>query len=219
MGQVVIAGTTTFTLDFYGDGLIQFEATSKVTENTNPADPLVRNDGTISVDGGNVLITANAAAGIVNETINMDGIIEAHSVGMVNGAIVLMGGDEGLVRVAGSLDASGRDTGETGGTVKVLGEKVGLYPGTKIDASGDSGGGEVLIGGNFQGKGTEPNAKRTYVASGASIDADAVTHGDGGKVIVWADEVTGFAGDISTTGGIDGRWRFRRNLRQKGPEL
>jgi hypothetical protein len=201
MGQVVIAGAPTFTLDFYGDGLIQFEATSRVTENENPADPLVRNDGTISVDGGNVLITANAAAGIVDETINMDGIIEARSVGMENGVIVLKGGDEGLVRVAGSLDASGRDAGETGGTVKVLGEKVALYAGTKIDASGDAGGGEVLIGGNYQGKGTEPNAKRTYVASGASIDADAVTRGDGGKVIVWADEVTGFAGDISASGG------------------
>lgn len=203
MGQVVIAGAPTFTLDFYGDGLIQFEATSKVTENTDPADPLVRNDGTISVDGGNVLITANAAAGIVDETINMDGIIEARSVGMENGVIVLKGGDEGLVRVAGSLDASGRDAGETGGTIKVLGEKVALYAGTRIDASGDTSGGEVLIGGNFQGKGAEPNAKRTYVASGASIDADAVTRGDGGKVIVWADEVTGFAGDISATGGIN----------------
>jgi filamentous hemagglutinin family protein len=197
LGQVVIAGAPTFTLDFYGDGLIQFEATSKVTENANSTEPLVRNDGKISVDGGDVLITANAAAGIVDEVINMDGIVEARSVGIENGAIVLQGGDAGIVHVAGHIDASGHDPGDTGGTVKVLGEKVGLFAETEIDASGDSGGGEVLIGGNFQGKGPEPNAKRTYVNGATSIAADALNQGDGGKVIVWSDEVTEFYGDVS----------------------
>jgi len=35
------------------------------------------------------------------------------------------------VRVAGTLDASGKGIGETGGTVHVLGEKVGLGQGGK----------------------------------------------------------------------------------------
>ncbi|MCK5296319.1 MAG: hypothetical protein KAJ75_05475, partial [Alphaproteobacteria bacterium] len=41
----------------------------------------------------------------------------------------------------------------------------------------------------------------TYVAETATIKADAVDTGDGGKVIVWADDVTNYYGHISATGG------------------
>ncbi|MDJ0616528.1 MAG: filamentous hemagglutinin N-terminal domain-containing protein [Calothrix sp. MO_192.B10] len=88
-----------------------------------------------------------------------------------------------------------------GGTVQVLGSRVGLVDNARIDVSGDMGGGNVLIGGDFQGKGEVPNAKRTFVASGVSINADALTSGDGGRVIVWGDEITGFYGNISARGG------------------
>ena len=105
--------------------------------------------------------------------------------------------------MSGTLDASGLEAGQVGGTVKLLGEKVGLFDGARVDASGSAGGGEVLVGGNFQGKGPEPNAKRTYVDANARITADATRSGDGGRVIVWADEVTGFYGDISARGGSE----------------
>ncbi len=170
-------------------------------ENGEPLESLVDNAGTIEAHGGRVLLTANAAEGLVDNLINMDGVVQAHSVAEVNGEIVLMGGDGGAVSVAGVLDASGRDAGETGGAVKVLGERVGLFDGARVDVSGANGGGEALIGGNYQGKGAEPNAKATYVASAATIAADAVVEGDGGKVIVWADENTRFKGAISAKGG------------------
>lgn len=201
LGQIVIGGTPTFTLDFYGDGLIQFDATSKVVKKPDPARALAENDGKITMDGGTVLITADAAAGVVDEVINVGGVVEARSFGVEKGNIVLHGGESGIVRVAGSLDASGPEEGQSGGSVKVLGEKVGLFAGTKIDASGDSGGGEVLIGGNYQGKGPEPNARRTYVAEAATIKADALGRGKGGRVILWSDASTAFAGGISARGG------------------
>ncbi|MCP3954774.1 MAG: hypothetical protein GY697_21520, partial [Desulfobacterales bacterium] len=60
----------------------------------------------------------------------------------------------------------------------------------------------VLIGGDYQGKNPQiVNAKRTFVGKDASIEADALDEGDGGKVIVWADEVTRYYGDISAAGG------------------
>ncbi len=89
-----------------------------------------------------------------------------------------------------------------GGTVMVLGERIGLFDNASIDISSDNGGGTVLIGGGFQGEGYVPNAARTFVDSGVTINADANQNGDGGNVIVWANEVTGFYGNISARGGI-----------------
>lgn len=209
LAQVVVAGVPTFTVDFYGDGLINFQATSQVTAVADPDQPLVDNSGTIRADGGRVLLTADAAAGVVEKVIDMSGVIEARSFAMNGGEIVLDGHDNGIVAVAGTLDAAGSDAGARGGTVKVLGEKVGLFDGAQVTVTGDAGGGAALVGGNFQGKGPERNAKRTYVAKNATVSADATTSGDGGKVIVWADDVTRFDGTISARGGaISGNGGF-----------
>ena len=208
LGQVALAGAKTFTLDFNGDGLLQFDVGSAVGEwprgaDGMPVNALVSNPGTILADGGVVALTARAASDVVDRVINMDGVIQARAVNVKGGTIILSGGDEGIVGVSGTLDASGLEAGQVGGTVKVLGEKVGLFDGARVDASGSAGGGVVLVGGNFQGKGPEPNAKRTYVDANARITADATKSGDGGRVIVWADEVTGFYGDITARGGSE----------------
>ena len=118
--------------------------------------------------------------------------------------VVIAASGPGTVSVSGAITAQGDDAGETGGTVKVLGERVGLYDGTRIGASGDAGGGEVLIGGNYQGSGPERNARQTGVAADAAIAADAWSEGDGGRIIVWADETTQYYGTISATGGANG---------------
>jgi filamentous hemagglutinin family protein len=115
----------------------------------------------------------------------------------------------GTTIVSGTLDVSSSPTmipplirGARGvsGNVFVLGNKVGLF-GANINASGTYGGGTVLIGGDFQGGGTVPNASRTFVSSDSMIDVSALLQGDGGRVILWANEVTGFFGSISARGG------------------
>ena len=88
-----------------------------------------------------------------------------------------------------------------GGEVNVLGDRVGLF-GTNINASGTNGGGTVRIGGDYQGNGTIPNALRTFVSSDSVINADALTNGSGGRVIVWADEATRFYGTVTAQGGV-----------------
>ncbi len=52
------------------------------------------------------------------------------------------------------------------------------------------GGGNVNIGGSFQGAGPLPNANALVMNSGANITADAITNGDGGNVILWSDNYT-----------------------------
>jgi filamentous hemagglutinin family protein len=207
LGTVSLASGHEFTLDLYGDGLVKLPVDAQTSQQLygpdgNPLKGLVNNSGTIQADGGTVLLTAQTATNILDRVINMDGIVQANSVAEVNGQIVLSGGNVGVVEVAGTLKASGDDSDEMGGSIKVLGEKVGLFGDATVDASGDIGGGEVLIGGNFQGKGPEQNAKKIYIGQEATIDAHAKTSGDGGQVIVWSDEVTRYYGDIDLRGGF-----------------
>ncbi len=204
LGEVVLGGAPTFTLDFNGDGLIQFQATSQVLQ-SDPNNALVTNTGSIKADGGAVLVTARAAAGVVNEAINVGGVVEAQSVSMKNGAIVLDGGDSGTVSVTGTLDASGVGAGQTGGKVTVTGENVGLLAGSVIDASGNAGGGQVNIGGGEHG--ADPNiqnANAVYMDPKASISADATGNGNGGNVVLWSQNYTNFQGAISAQGGPQG---------------
>jgi filamentous hemagglutinin family protein len=153
--------------------------------------PAVANTGLIDAHQGRVIL---AAGDIYSLAVRHPGLTRARD-------ITVAGGDGGVVEVSGTLDASDTSPGANGGSVKVLGDKVGLFDEARIDVSGDTGGGEVLIGGDYKGQGEVRNASRTYVAPGARIQADASTEGDGGKVIVWSDEATGFYGDISARGG------------------
>lgn len=195
LGTVALAAGNRVTLDMGSDGLLNVAVTEAAL------DAQAANRQLIEAEGGRVIMTARAAGDLARQVINQEGIVRATSVAERNGAIVLDGGAAGVVAVSGTLDASGRRAGETGGTVKVLGEKVGLFDGARIDVSGDAGGGTALVGGNLRGEGPEPNARFAYVAQNASIAADAIRTGDGGRVIVWADDTTRFSGAISANGG------------------
>ncbi|MFQ5716154.1 MAG: filamentous hemagglutinin N-terminal domain-containing protein, partial [Nitrospinales bacterium] len=208
LGQVSLASGNTFTLDLYGDQLVHLGIHSKVAEqvkgpNGAPLTALVTNSGSIMADGGAVTLDVHAARGIVDNVINMSGFIEARAASVeANGEIVLRGGDEGIVRVAGTLDASGKGPGQKGGLVQVLGKKVGLFENARIDASGAAGGGTVLVGGDYQGSNPSiQNAFRTFAGKNTTILADALSSGNGGKVILWADDITRFHGAISAQGG------------------
>ncbi|MCA3264458.1 MAG: filamentous hemagglutinin N-terminal domain-containing protein [Azospirillum sp.] len=202
-GTVVLGGTKTFAIDFHGDGLLKFAATGMVDQKPAGADALVENSGSIEANGGRVLLTARAARSVLDNVINTTGIVVAKTATLVNGEIVIDGGDAGIVSVKGTLDASGANAGESGGTVKVLGEKVGLMADARIDASGNAGGGTVLVGGNYQGKGPEANAQYLYMDARAVIDASSAS-GDGGRVILWSDLATRNAGHINVSGARDG---------------
>ena len=159
----------------------------------------VLNTGRINASAG----TATDNGGSINisgTNVTHTGELHADSIGATGGAVHLESsdtttiGEDGLISVASS--------GGDGGRAQVLGEQVHLTYNASIDASGETGGGDVLIGGDYQGGNPEiRNADTTFVSSNATVTADAESSGDGGKVIVWADDSTYFYGDISATGG------------------
>jgi filamentous hemagglutinin family protein len=142
------------------------------------------------------LLTGGDLAGATAVTVNDDGTIS------LTGSGLKVDADAGTVIASGRLDVSNTAPGQTGGTVQVLGDRVGLL-GALINASGTSGGGTVLIGGDYKGQGTVPNASRTYISNNSAITADSLLDGNGGRVIAWADEVTTFYGNISARGGSE----------------
>lgn len=118
----------------------------------------------------------------------------------VEGGSVIIKTTQGLTEVSGVVRAKGLNG--KGGRVEILGEHVGILDNANIDASGLTGGGTVLIGGD--NKGTNPNvqnAKATYVGVNSQIHADANNEGDGGTVIVWSDDATRAYGTITAKGG------------------
>lgn len=135
LATVILAGTPTFTLDLTGDGLVQFDATSEVTAAPGGAHALVENTGAIRTPGGAVMLSARAAAEVVDEVINSGGIIEATGVSNLNGRIVLDGGDNDRVAVGGSLDVSPGETGASGGSIDVAGQNVRVNATASLDAS------------------------------------------------------------------------------------
>ncbi|WP_128576403.1 GLUG motif-containing protein [Pseudomonas sp. BAY1663] len=194
-GTVALAAGNAVTLDFAGDGLLNVQ----VDEATK--DALVENRQLIQADGGQVLLTAQAADALLRTVVNNDGIIEARTLGEKNGKVVLNGGDEGSVQVAGTLDTSAT-TGQ-GGAIEVTGANVALADAT-LDASGATGGGSVKVGGDWQGTGTLTRAQATTVDAASTLKADATHNGDGGTVVVWSDQHTSYQGHISAKGGAQG---------------
>ncbi|MCP3952806.1 MAG: filamentous hemagglutinin N-terminal domain-containing protein, partial [Desulfobacterales bacterium] len=194
LGKVNLGAGEQVTVNFDGNELIGFSVDRSVLGEVvgpdgQPLEDSILNEGIISAEGGEVVLSAQTAYDAIKSVVNNKGIIEAKTVDSQNGVIRLQGNDLGIVYNSGTLDASGLDEGETGGEVEVTGEKVGLVHYSQIKASGRKGGGTVLIGGDYQGKNPQiVNAKRTFVGKDASIEADALDEGDGGKVIVWADE-------------------------------
>lgn len=175
---------------------------------------LLAENGAIRVFAGNLRHEGEIqASAMVQDADGSIRLVGRHELNLLEGSITradgLAGGTvqvespEGTVRVAGEISAQGHSA--SGGTVHVLGERVAIAAGSIIDASGAAGGGEILVGGDFQGNNTAiQNAQRVYVGEGAQLKADALDRGDGGRIIVWADENTRYFGHLSAQGGRQG---------------
>ncbi|HEY8101490.1 MAG TPA: filamentous hemagglutinin N-terminal domain-containing protein [Burkholderiaceae bacterium] len=159
-----------------------------------PTDQAI-NLGQVIAQGGKI--------GIYGALINQRGTVNANSAVVgENGKIVFKASGDTLLEAGSITTATGAGKG---GDIQILGDRVGLTGNAKIDASGHTGGGTVLIGGDYHGENASiQNAKRTYVGADTQIKADAIDNGDGGKVIVWSDETTRAYGSIFARGGAQG---------------
>ena len=229
-GRVALASGNTFSLDFYGDRLITLSVSDSVAASVKDLatgqtlGSLVKNEGKLKANGGQVQLSAVTARQVVDSVINNRGVIEARTIGRHQGKIVLggpvfrtkiAGAPVQTVRVSGTLDVSGQRKGTKAGTIQITGEDIQLS-GATLKASGWTGGGTVLIGGDTGGGNPNalvasipqaklqakalPNATTVSIDASTIINASATNVGDAGKVVVWADGNTNFAGTIIARG-------------------
>ena len=177
LGRVSLGAGEGFTLDLYGDGLVKFAAGDEVAETLTapdgtPLKALVENDGEIAADGGRVLLTASAAREVVNQSVNVSGIVRAQTVSRVNGVIRLAGPGAVKVETDAVLSASGEDGG---GRIEV---DAGLFTSDGIilaDGAGDDGealgaGGDIAIEADTVGLGGLVSASGK---SGGTVSVEA----------------------------------------------
>src|SRR6516165_9814643 len=187
LGTVALVSGNGFTLDIYGDKLITLavgdQIASKVIDvaTGRPLKSLVSNEGKIRANGGRVELTAAAARTVVDSVINTSGVITANSIGRRNGMIVLSaatgaskpaGAPAQIVKISGTLAAAGKPN-----------KGLVANPSAKLET--------FVI----------PTATTVSVDAGTTINASATGRGNGGKVVLWSDSETTFAGTILARGG------------------
>jgi filamentous hemagglutinin family protein len=93
LGEVVLAGAKTATLDLFGDALLRLDVSNEVTETPEGATALVTNTGRIVAKNGTIELTARAADGVIQTLIKAGGKVSATDVVLrgVGGAIVVTG--------------------------------------------------------------------------------------------------------------------------------
>ncbi|MFP4575081.1 MAG: filamentous hemagglutinin N-terminal domain-containing protein, partial [Coleofasciculus sp.] len=123
-------------------------------------------------------------------------------VAIISGTIDVSTSNETIGETVGAHSSAPSSSPSIGGEINVIGKKVGLLS-ANLDASGINGAGTVRIGGDYQGEGTIPNGDITFVSENSTINADALTDGNGGQIIVWADEASRFYGTITARGGSE----------------
>lgn len=124
----------------------------------------------------------------------------ASALGSGSGGMVVAQSESGTTLLTGAVSATSAEG--QGGKIHLLGENVGVFRQASVDASGATGGGEVLVGGDYQGSNPAiANAKATYLGSAAQLKANATASGDGGRVIVWSENATRAFGHIEAKGG------------------
>ncbi len=186
LGRVAMAGGAEgFTLDLAGDGLLSIDVTRQVQQAPAGGVALVTNSGRIEAEGGQVLLSASAASGVLETLVLAGGEITAA------GGQVEMHAHGGGVRIEGSVSAT------TGRIAATASGEVRLAAGATLDASG--GGGRVVIGGGAASRPGAPQrlAGRATVERGARARAD----GPGGEVIVHSTTRTAHHGVLSADRG------------------
>ncbi|WP_126655866.1 filamentous hemagglutinin N-terminal domain-containing protein, partial [Escherichia coli] len=196
-GKTVLAASERITLQLDNGGLMSVQVTGDVVN------ALVENRGLVSARDGQVYLTALGRGMLMNTVLNVSGVVEASGMHRQDGNIVLDGGDSGVVHLSGTLQAD--NASGQGGKVVVQGKNILLDKGSNITATGGQGGGEVYVGGGWQGKDSNiRNADKVVMQGGARIDVSATQQGNGGTAVLWSDSYTNFHGQISAKGGETG---------------
>ena len=165
--------------------------------------PEVRNQGVVIAQAGTVALASGEAitlnfnhtgtglAGITTTPQAIAALVENRSAVVAEGGQIILSAHAlaslqgSVVKNSGHLSATSLST--QGGKIVLMGDSIELTGTSQIEASGATGGGTVLVGGDWQGSGDMRQATQVTMAQGASIEANATGQGDGGKVVLWSD--------------------------------
>ncbi|MFL0809073.1 MAG: filamentous hemagglutinin N-terminal domain-containing protein [Agarilytica sp.] len=259
LGSVNLAAGREAILTFDDGGLLGVQITESILQDDIGVDAAILNNGEITAEDGQVLISAAASQDVFTQAVNSGELKQARSVvvdedgsftlsaganvvntgtisasGESGGDVIVLGenitssghifADAGVVessdgnvnQQAGNIEIHSVDTtliteqgsvsatasAGSGGDIKLFGNKVGLSESATINASGESGGGQVLFGGDETGSNNlVRNAQFIFLGEHTSIYADALGNGNGGRLITFAENTARVYGGLSAQGG------------------
>jgi len=179
-------------------------------KSAKPGSIYVEKDAKIETNGGNIYITAQAAAATVESVVRVDGVVRASAAHKVGGKIIL-GGPADRVDVSGTVES----TGDKAGDIIVGGRKIDIAPTARFDTSGQTRAGLIQIGGRRIRNGIDPllwqtadvTADTIEIQKGAEILSRRYGDGRAGDIFVIAREglnVKGAKFDVRSWGKGDG---------------
>jgi filamentous hemagglutinin family protein len=135
-GDVLLAAGQRVRLDLGGPVKIEVEGPV--------VDAYIKNGGIIQADGGNVVLTVNAADQLASLAINNTGVIQARGIGMGDGGTIrLSASGQGAIESSGTIDASSERA--KGGQISIDAAKIVLSAGSVTKASGATAGGDIKL--------------------------------------------------------------------------
>ena len=147
-----------------------------------------------------VLIKSGISGQFSEEGVVNEGTIEASKV-----ELAAAGGNVYALAIRNDGRIRASTVEKKGGRILLVADQgeIQLGANSELDASGELGGGKINVGGDQRGQGELPTASNLTVDEGASIRADAITEGDGGEVILFSEDTTVVAGNLSARGGSE----------------
>jgi filamentous hemagglutinin family protein len=216
-GVAVLYGTA----NVKNSGLVEAALAELRAAGDNPYALAIRNSGivratTVANEGGRIVLKANAGvtlsngrleaigdkggeAQVLGSRVALEGSAVVDVSGKNGGGTALIGGDYRGQGSAGILPASSTQDTPSFSIATSVPLTPALSPGEREHVApfplpwGE---------GQGEGKGSEINSQHTFVGRNATIRADAKDSGDGGKVVVWSDDMTEFYGRISARGAV-----------------
>ena len=108
------------------------------------------NSGMLKADGGYLVMTARSAGDVMSTVVNNTGTMEAKTLRQnEKGEIFLDGGDNGIVELSGTIDASGMEAGQSAGSIKAIGAETHVKDGANLLAKGNVDGGLIETSGDY----------------------------------------------------------------------
>ena len=152
-------------------------------------DALIQQKGAITAANGQVIMAARAASDLMASAINHGDIVSATSLTKNEDGTFVLGGpsipEPSGIEIDGTVIVSSDYA--KGGKVQAFADRIEVRDKAHIAANGKTGGGEILIGGDVRGSGSDPPAVMVSMDKSAKIEANGTATGDGGKVILWSD--------------------------------